>query len=112
MTQAELIKEFEHLFERVDTEGRPQLALMVRWFCFTLRPGHSERVEAGATMLAAIRMLALAAEKPGLLPNEAKFAQDAMKRASSRIKLLAEDLMYQHRESRFPWMPDLGGEGG
>jgi len=35
-----------------------------------------------------------------------------MKRVSSRIKLLAEDLMYQHRESDFPWMPDLGGEGG
>ncbi|GEM_PF-2578028 len=112
MTNSDLIAEFERLFEQVDTTGRPELALMARWFCFTLRPKHNERVEAGATMLAAIRMLASASEKPGLLPNEAKFSQDAMKRVSSRIKLLAEDLMYQHRESDFPWMPDLGGEGG
>lgn len=112
MANEDLIGEFEALFEKVDTTDRPELALMARWFCFTLRTGLSERAEAGATMLTAIRMLAIAAEKPGLLPNEAKFAQDAMKRASPRIKLLAEDMLYQHRESRFPWMPDLGGEGG
>ena len=112
MANEDLIVDFERLFEQVNTGGRPELPLMARWFCFTLRRGHSERAEAGATMLTAIRMLALAAEKPGLLPNEAKFVQDAMKRASPRIKLLAEDLLYQHRERPFPWMPDLGGEGG
>lgn len=112
MANEVLIPEFERLFEKVDTANRPELGLMARWFCFVLRKGHSERAEAGATMLTAIRMLALAAEKLGLLPNEAQFAKDAMARASRRIKLLAEDLMYQHRESEFPWMPDAGGEGG
>ena len=64
MANEDLIVDFERLFEQVDTGGRPELPLMARWFCFTLRRGHSERAEAGATMLTAIRMLALAAEKP------------------------------------------------
>lgn len=56
--------------------------------------------------------LALSPEKPGLLPNTVKFAQDAMKRVPRRIKMLADELMSQHRETPFPWMPGRGGEGG
>ncbi len=73
MTNSDLIAEFERLFEQVDTTGRPELALMARWFCFTLRPKHNERVEAGATMLAAIRMLALASEKTACCPTRPNF---------------------------------------
>ena len=112
MANEDLIPEFEQLFEQLDMTNRPELGLMARWLCYVLRKGHSERAEAGATMLTAIRMLALAAEKPGLHANEAQFAKDAMARASRRIKLLAEDLVCHHQEVTFPWMPDAGGEGG
>ena len=112
MANEDFIPEFERLFEQLDMTDRPELGLIARWLCYVLRKGHSARAEAGATMLTAIRMLALAAEKPGLLSNEAQFAKDAMLRASRRIKLLAEDLVYHHQEIKFPWMPDAGGEGG
>ncbi len=62
--------------------------------------------------------LALLLDKPGLLPNpgllpsKAKFAQDAMKRAPRRIKMLADELVSQHRDIPFRRMPDHGGEGG
>lgn len=107
MTSPDLITDFKCLIGMVDTNGWPALARMPRCYCFTLRPGHSERAVATTTMLAAIRMLdrrimELASKNPGLLPNEAKFAQDAMTRALSRIRLLREDPLYPLRESNFP----------
>jgi hypothetical protein len=112
MTNHDLIPEFESLFARVDATGRPEIDLVARWLEFVLRAGTEPRTEAGATMLTAIRLLALAADKPGLQPAETAFVKEAMRRAERRIKMFAEDLVYRHRQSPFPWMPDSGGEGG
>ena len=50
-------------------------------------------------MFSTIRMPEQATVKPGLLPNDAKFAQDTVLQVSSRIKPLAEDLAYHNREA-------------
>jgi hypothetical protein len=80
------ISEIEHLFEKMDPRTPLELAL------FLDKPG--------------------LLPNPGLLPSKAKFVQDAMKRAPRRIKMLADELVSQHRDIPFRRMPDHGGEGG
>ena len=97
--QADMISEFQYAWDLVDTDGKPELALRAPWFCSTRHLGHSKRVKAGAHVFSTIRMPEQATVKPGLLPNDAKFAQDTVLQVSSRIKPLAEDLAYHNREA-------------
>ena len=78
MIQADLISEFQYACDLVDTDGRPEQALMAPRFYSTRHLEHNKLVKAGAPMLSTIRIPVLSDEKPGLLPNAAKFAQDTV----------------------------------
>ncbi len=111
MADGHAIQEVENALEKMDLRDRPDVRRVARWLVFVLRGGKDPRVEAGATILTAVGMLAMAAESPGLEPQEADYVRRAVDRAAGRLKLMAEDMRDLAPEEPFPWS-DAGGEAG
>ena len=88
---------------KMDLRDRPDVRRVARWLVFVLRGGTGPAVvEAGATILTAVGMLAMAAESPGLEPQEADYVRRAVDRAAGRLKLMAEDMRDLAPEEPFP----------